>query len=109
MGTTGDGYEVHPGTLRAQAATWDQAARQMHHLAANVTGLHLDHLQAGIFFPLVNKYDDVVTKITKLCGGRDGAVSVMEAIAAGLRHNADNYQEAERKNTSAAQSIGQGR
>lgn len=105
MNTSDSGIEAEYNSLHAQANTWDQAAEQMRQVAANVADLHLDYLQAGVFFILVNAYDSVVTKVTNLCGGQHSATTEMRAIANGLRYSADSYREAEIRNIIATKNI----
>ncbi|MBO0801574.1 MAG: hypothetical protein J2P25_00650 [Nocardiopsaceae bacterium] len=101
-----DGIQVNTGTLVAQAKIWDTESERMRQLSSTVAGLSLDHVQAGVFFVIVDAYDRIVEKVTGLCGtGQYGAATEMEAIANGLRSDAAAYTEAERKNTAMIQHL----
>jgi hypothetical protein len=86
------GVKVATDALRTEAGVWDQQSAQMGTLASTVDGLRFNRIQAGVFFPVVGAYGELVEQVHSRCLE---AVPRMKEIADTLRQVGNTYDAEE--------------
>jgi uncharacterized protein YukE len=80
---------VATGMLRTEAGTWDAQSDQMAAARGQVDDMELGMIEAGVFLPLVQSYNDLVHDLRSRC---DEGVTALQQVAAALRTAADTYE-----------------
>lgn len=75
-------------TMRAEAGTWDQQSEQLAAARTKVDDMELGHVEAGVFLPLVNAYNDLVRQLRTRC---DEGAQAMTEVGEALRSVANTY------------------
>lgn len=101
----GSGYEVVPSSIRSVATIWDKQSADIGKVPGITAGIHISHLDAGLFQLIVSPYESLLNAITERC--EQGKVQ-LAAVATELRASATAYEQTENENTSRSKGIGNG-
>lgn len=95
--------QVTTNSLRSVAKIWDQESAEIGKISGIASGIHLNHITAGVFQLIVSPYESLLNAITDR--SNEGKTE-MGKIASELNNSADTYERAESENTRLAQQAG---
>lgn len=87
---------VATGALRTEAGEWDAQSAAIAAVGTSVSTMQLGMVEAGLFFPIVGAYNDVVAAVSSRCA--EGGTSMAD-VATTLRAVAATYDKEDLDNS----------